>query len=98
MPAGRGVGRAVPGEQNNRCPVCVAFRVLSRLMCLVGKRIAKNKACPFKTFLLLMDVEIKHIILAERCHWDPWTKGFCEHFADAGIDSVEALQELHFRR
>lgn len=85
---------ALPAAARTVAARVAAFRVLSRMLSLVGKQLSKNCTYPYKTFMLLVDIGMKDIILSERCQWDSWTKSFCTAFAGPGIDSREALLEL----
>jgi len=71
-----------------------AFRMLSRVLCLVSKQIASNSVYPYKTFRLLADLGMKDVILGDACQWDPWTASFCADYAEQGIDSEVAIADL----
>lgn len=72
----------------------LAFRMLSRLCCLLHKVQRDYSKYPFRTFLLLTDSSFEHVVQAEQCRWDSWTAAFCRDHTARGLASPIALADL----
>ena len=65
----------------------LAFRMVSRVLCLAHTEKVYNSRYQLKTFLLLVDPSLYAEVLAETCQWDQWTTSFSNTYLGQGIDS-----------